>query len=80
MRKKTEKRLLNIRETAYFLGISERTIYNKIGRKSKKQFPVKPLRVGGCIRFDIVDLNKYIDSLKSESKPNEKKVKLVRRR
>lgn len=75
-----EKRLLNIKETAHFLGISERTIYNQVGKRAKRRFPVKPLRVGGCIRFDIDDLKQYIESLKSESKQNEKKVKLMRRR
>jgi predicted DNA-binding transcriptional regulator AlpA len=78
--KGTEKRLLSIRETAHFLGLSERTIYNQIGKRAKRRFPVQPLRVGGCIRFDINDLNKYIESLKSKSNPNEKKVKLLRRR
>ena len=80
MEKGTEKRLLSIRETAHFLGISERTIYNQVGKKAKRRFPVKPLRVGGCIRFDINDLNKYIDSLKLKSNQNANKVKLLRRR
>ena len=74
------KRLLNIKETARYLGISPRSIYNQLARNAKRPFPVKPVRHGGSIRFDIVDLNKYIGSLKSESKPNEKKVKLMRRR
>jgi predicted DNA-binding transcriptional regulator AlpA len=75
-----EKRLLNIKETAHFLGISERTIYNQIGKRAKRRFPIKPLRVGGSIRFDIDDVKQFIESLKSESKQNEKKVKLLRRR
>ena len=80
METKTDKRLLTVRETAQFLGISERSIYNQLGKGAKRRFPVKPLRMGGSIRFDIDDLNEYIESLKSESKPTGKKVKLLRRR
>ncbi|MFC1880662.1 helix-turn-helix transcriptional regulator [Thermodesulfobacteriota bacterium] len=74
------KRLLNINETARFLGISPRSIYNQLARNAKRRFPIKPVRHGGSIRFDINDLNEYIDLLKSKSNPNEKKVKLMRRR
>jgi excisionase family DNA binding protein len=57
------KRLLNIKEAAQFLGISERTIYNGICRKSRRPFPIKPKRIGRVVRFDIQDLEKYIESL-----------------
>ncbi len=58
-----QKRLLNIEETANFLGISVRTIYNQIGRKAKKKFPVKAKRIGRRILFDIRELESYVDSL-----------------
>jgi predicted DNA-binding transcriptional regulator AlpA len=77
---KEESTLLTIKDVARILRISERSIYNQIGKRAKRRFPVKPLRVGGCIRFDIDDLKQYIESLKSGSKQNEKKVKLLRRR
>jgi len=61
---KTEKRrLLSVEETASYLGISARTIYNKIGRKAKEKFPVKPKRIGKLVKFDIRDLDSYIESL-----------------
>lgn len=60
---KISKRLLSVNETAQFLGISPRTIYNAISRGSAKPFPVKPKRPGRRVRFDIQELNKYIDSL-----------------
>lgn len=63
-----KKRLLTVEEAAEFLSISPRTIYNKIGRKAQNRFPVKPLRVGKCIRFDIEDLVEYVKILKSRSK------------
>ena len=58
-----QKRFLSVNETAAYLNISPRTIYNKTGRKAKEKFPVRPKRVGRCVRFDIKDIEKYIDSL-----------------
>jgi excisionase family DNA binding protein len=57
------KRLLTVEETAIYLGLSPRTIYNMISRSSKKPFPVKPKRIGKLVRFDIEDLEKYVKSL-----------------
>ena len=59
----TQKRLLSVEETAHYLGLSPRTIYNGVCRKAKKPFPVKPKRIGKSIKFDIFDLEKYVDSL-----------------
>jgi len=67
MEKQKVKRLLTVDEMASYLGISPRTIYNMTCRKAKKKFPIKPLRIGKCIRFDIDDINNYLKSLKSES-------------
>ncbi len=58
-----DKRLLTVEETAQYLGISPRTIYNTVGPKSKKPFPVRVKRIGKLLRFDIHDLDKYIQSL-----------------
>ena len=57
------KRLLNIKEAATYLGLSSRTIYNGVAPKSKVPFPVKPKRIGKLVRFDIRDLDRYVDSL-----------------
>ncbi len=62
---KLPKRLLSVEETATYLGISPRTIYNGIAPKSKKPFPVKAKRIGKLVRFDIRDLEQYVDSLDS---------------
>jgi len=59
------KRLLTINETAAYLGLSARTIYNGTAPKSRKPFPVKPKRIGKLVRFDIRDLDQYVDSLNS---------------
>ena len=60
---KQAKRLLSIKETAIYLGLSPRTLYNAVAPKSKVPFPVKPKRIGKLVRFDIRDLDKYVDSL-----------------
>lgn len=57
------KRLLSVEETAKYLGLSPRTIYNGVCRRAKKRFPVKPKRVGKLVKFDIRDLDIYIESL-----------------
>ena len=57
------KRLLSVEETASYLGLSPRTIYNGIAPKSKNPFPVKPKRIGKLVRFDIRDLDKFVESL-----------------
>ena len=58
-----KKRLLSAEETAAFLGISVRTIYNQTSRKAKIKFPIKPKRIGRRILFDLRDLEHYVDSL-----------------
>jgi excisionase family DNA binding protein len=57
------KRLLTVEQTAIYLGLSPRTIYNAVAPKSKAPFPVKPKRIGKLVRFDIKDLDRYVDSL-----------------
>ena len=57
------KRLLSVEETASYLGISDRTIYNQICRRAKKRFPIKPKRIGKRILFDINEIDQYVDSL-----------------
>jgi predicted DNA-binding transcriptional regulator AlpA len=58
-----EKLLLSVTETASYLGMARSTIYNKICRGSKRPFPVKPKRVGKSIKFDIRELDDYLNSI-----------------
>jgi predicted DNA-binding transcriptional regulator AlpA len=57
------KRLYSVEEAADYLGLKPRTIYNGIGPKSKKPFPVQPKRYGGKPLFEKVELDLYADSL-----------------
>jgi predicted DNA-binding transcriptional regulator AlpA len=63
---KAEKRLLNIREAAEFVGLAEQTLRNRISRNAKYPFPVRPKRIGGKILFDIRDLEKFCNELPHE--------------
>jgi excisionase family DNA binding protein len=63
MDERPTKRLLSVEETAQYLGLSTRTIYNQICRKAKKPFPIKPKRIGKLVKFDVQELEKYVDSL-----------------
>jgi len=58
-----QKRLLSIEEAAEYLGIKPRTIYNAVAPKSKRPFPVKAKRIGKLVKFDLRDLERYIDGL-----------------
>lgn len=59
--KPIEKRLLSVEETANYIGLSSRTIYNQIGPKAKRRFPVKPRRIGKLVKFDKKELDAWID-------------------
>ena len=56
------QRLVTVKEAALFLKISPRTIYNGI---SRKDFPIKPVRIGRAVRFDIEDLSRFVERLKN---------------
>ena len=62
-KQKLTKRLLDVKEAADYLGISYKTLYNGIAPKSKNPIPVRVKRIGKLVKFDIKDLDAYIDSL-----------------
>jgi excisionase family DNA binding protein len=53
-----QKRFLSVAETAHYLGLSKRTIYNQL---SAGTFPVRPRRYGRKVLFDLKDLERYAD-------------------
>jgi predicted DNA-binding transcriptional regulator AlpA len=59
----SSKRLLSVEETAIYLGLSPRTIYNQLGPRAKQRFPVRPKRIGRLIKFDVRDLEKFVASI-----------------
>jgi len=57
------KRLFSVEETAEYLGLSPRTLYNRIGQRAESPFPIKPKRIGKLVKFDVEDLESHIESL-----------------
>ena len=55
--------LLTVEETAKELCLSKQTIYNRIHRKSKNPFPLKPVRIGRSVRFSRKDLEAFVEGL-----------------
>jgi excisionase family DNA binding protein len=62
----TEKRLMTIKEVAHYLGISPQTIRNHLCRGT---FPIPPVKIGGALRWDRRDVDKFINNLSRLTKP-----------
>ena len=57
------KRLLNIKELSDYIGKKPQTIRNEI---AKGIFPVPRIKLRGALRFDIKDVDDFIDGIKRE--------------
>lgn len=55
--------LMDIREAAKFLGLSERTVRKRVAPKAEKPLPVKARREGSKVLFRREDLQAYVDGL-----------------
>ncbi|MBW1675786.1 MAG: helix-turn-helix domain-containing protein [Deltaproteobacteria bacterium] len=44
-------RLMSVEQAAEYLGLSPRTLYNRIAPKAKNPFPVRPKRIGKLVKF-----------------------------
>ena len=55
-----QRKLLSVEEVGEVLGIKPQTIYNKM---SRGLFPIKHKRLGRLIRFDLIEVDKYLKSL-----------------
>jgi excisionase family DNA binding protein len=55
--------LITIEQAAKLLSLSPQTIYNMVGKKAKKKFPVKCQRIGRKRLFRYRDILSYVDSL-----------------
>ena len=56
-------RLMDIPIAAAYIGMSPKTLRNRLSRKAEDPFEVKPKRRGRKVLFDRLDLDKYADSL-----------------
>jgi len=59
MKDKIQKRLLTIKEASEYLGISEKGLYNMVYRRE-----IPFVKLGGKLRFDIIDIEKWINDNK----------------
>ncbi|MDD5641924.1 MAG: helix-turn-helix domain-containing protein [Syntrophales bacterium] len=55
-----EKRLLGVKELSEYIGLRPQTIYNLV---SARKFPIKHKRFGRLLKWDILDIDHYVDSL-----------------
>jgi predicted DNA-binding transcriptional regulator AlpA len=60
-----KRRMLDINELAEILDLSVQTIRNQL---CKGTFPIPPKKIGGALRWDIRDVEKYLDNLKPLTK------------
>lgn len=61
--KESYPKLLNVPQMAELLGISSRTIYNRVRPGSDNPFPIKAKRVlGRTLRFDREEVFEYLES------------------
>ena len=56
------KRLLTVKELANYLGLTTKSVYT---RKSRGTIPENCIvKLGESVRFDLTEVNKWIDGLK----------------
>jgi len=56
-------RLMDLPTAAAYIGMSPKTLRNRISRGSDNPFEVKPKRRGRKVLFDKKDLDKHADNL-----------------
>ena len=56
-------RLLSVADAAKYLGLSAKTIRNRLGPRAKQPFPVKPKKIGRKVLFERADLDAFADGL-----------------
>lgn len=54
-----ERRLLSVSDVAVYLNVSDLTI-----RKWRKAGQIPSLKVGGCVRFDMTEIENWIKNKK----------------
>ena len=61
------KRLLTVKELAEYVGIPVKTIYNQVSN-CERPFPIKCIRIGGHVRFDLRAVDANLDKLNEATK------------
>jgi len=61
-----KRSLLDINELSKILNLAVQTIRNQLCAGS---FPIAPKKIGGALRWDSMDVGKFLDKLKPLTKP-----------
>lgn len=64
---KIKPKALSINEAARYIGLSPKTLRNRLGRKAENPFPVKPKRHGRKLFFMLSDLDAFLEGLPYEN-------------
>lgn len=59
------RRLMDINELANYLSLKCQTIRNKLSNGS---FPIAPKKLGGALRWDIREVDQFLDKLEPVTK------------
>ena len=70
-------RLIDINELAKVLSLAVQTIRNQV---CNGLFPIPPKKIGGALRWDTRDVEKFLDNLKPLTKPAKTEKIIDRRR
>ncbi len=65
MESEPKRRLIDINELSKILNLAVQTIRNQ---RSKGFFPIPPKKLGGALRWDSRDVEKFLDNLKPLTK------------
>jgi predicted DNA-binding transcriptional regulator AlpA len=57
-----DRRFLGIEELGEYIGISPQTIRNRL---SCGTFPIRAMKICGRVKFDVKDVQTYLEKLKS---------------
>jgi len=72
-----KRRLIDINELAKIMNLAVQTIRNQLCSGS---FPIPPKKIGGSLRWDSRDVEKFLDNLKPLTKaPRTEKIVAERR-
>lgn len=61
--KMSSKRFWSVDETAHYLGLAPRTIYNRVAPGADKPFPIKSRRLGRKVLFERNEVEAFAASL-----------------
>jgi hypothetical protein len=60
---KVKPRALSVKDAAEYIGLAPKTLRNRLGRRAKNPFPVRPRYYGGKPLFLIEELDNFLENL-----------------